>query len=111
MKMQLYVYTGTGNSLWTARQLALELKEARGEDQRETCREQEVPHDYQIALPPEERRLFDEDGPVDQGNESHQSQGIVKEAIKPELVTQFLLRVLRYRCGYQEAVKSTPQHP
>jgi len=28
MKMQLYVYTGTGNSLWIARQLALELKEA-----------------------------------------------------------------------------------
>jgi len=27
MKMQLYVYTGTGNSLWIARQLALELKE------------------------------------------------------------------------------------
>ena len=28
MKMRLYVYTGTGNSLWIARQLALELKEA-----------------------------------------------------------------------------------
>jgi len=28
MKMELYVYTGTGNSLWIARQLALELKEA-----------------------------------------------------------------------------------
>jgi formate hydrogenlyase subunit 6/NADH:ubiquinone oxidoreductase subunit I len=28
MKMRLYVYTGTGNSLWVARQLALELKEA-----------------------------------------------------------------------------------
>jgi len=28
MKIQLYVYTGTGNSLWIARQLALELKEA-----------------------------------------------------------------------------------
>jgi hypothetical protein len=28
MKRQLYVYTGTGNSLWVARQLALELKEA-----------------------------------------------------------------------------------
>jgi len=28
MKMQLYVYTGTGNSLWISRQLALELKEA-----------------------------------------------------------------------------------
>jgi formate hydrogenlyase subunit 6/NADH:ubiquinone oxidoreductase subunit I len=27
MKMRLYVYTGTGNSLWIARQLALELKE------------------------------------------------------------------------------------
>jgi len=27
MKMQWYVYTGTGNSLWIARQLALELKE------------------------------------------------------------------------------------
>jgi ferredoxin len=28
MKMQLYAYTGTGNSLWIARQLALELQEA-----------------------------------------------------------------------------------
>jgi formate hydrogenlyase subunit 6/NADH:ubiquinone oxidoreductase subunit I len=28
MKTQLYVYTGTGNSLWAARQLALELKGA-----------------------------------------------------------------------------------
>jgi Fe-S-cluster-containing hydrogenase component 2 len=28
MKIQLYVYTGTGNSLWVARQLALELQEA-----------------------------------------------------------------------------------
>ena len=28
MEMKLYVYTGTGNSLWIARQLALELKEA-----------------------------------------------------------------------------------
>ena len=28
MKRQLYVYTGTGNSLWVARQLALELEEA-----------------------------------------------------------------------------------
>jgi len=28
MKTRLYVYTGTGNSLWVARQLALELKEA-----------------------------------------------------------------------------------
>lgn len=28
MKIRLYVYTGTGNSLWVARQLALELKEA-----------------------------------------------------------------------------------
>lgn len=28
MKTQLYVHTGTGNSLWVARQLALELKEA-----------------------------------------------------------------------------------
>jgi ferredoxin len=28
MKTRLYVYTGTGNSLWIARQLALELKEA-----------------------------------------------------------------------------------
>jgi ferredoxin len=28
MKMQLYVYTGTGNSLWVARQLASELKGA-----------------------------------------------------------------------------------
>lgn len=28
MKTQLYVYTGTGNSLWIARQLALGLKEA-----------------------------------------------------------------------------------
>jgi ferredoxin len=28
MKTQLYVYTGTGNSLWAARQVALELKEA-----------------------------------------------------------------------------------
>jgi len=28
MKTQLYVYTGTGNSLWIARQLALELREA-----------------------------------------------------------------------------------
>jgi len=28
MKMQLYAYTGTGNSLWVARQLASELKEA-----------------------------------------------------------------------------------
>ena len=28
MKIRLYVYTGTGNSLWIARQLALELKEA-----------------------------------------------------------------------------------
>jgi ferredoxin len=28
MKTQLYVFTGTGNSLWAARQLALELKEA-----------------------------------------------------------------------------------
>jgi len=27
MKTQLYVYTGTGNSLWAARQLALELKD------------------------------------------------------------------------------------
>ena len=27
MKLRLYVYTGTGNSLWIARQLALELKE------------------------------------------------------------------------------------
>lgn len=27
MKTKLYVYTGTGNSLWAARQLALELKE------------------------------------------------------------------------------------
>jgi len=27
MKISLYVYTGTGNSLWIARQLALELKE------------------------------------------------------------------------------------
>ena len=27
MKTQLYVYTGTGNSLWIARQLAMELKE------------------------------------------------------------------------------------
>jgi hypothetical protein len=27
MKMWWYVYTGTGNSLWTVRQLALELKE------------------------------------------------------------------------------------
>ena len=28
MKIRLYVYTGTGNSLWIARQLMLELKEA-----------------------------------------------------------------------------------
>ena len=28
MKMRLYVYTGTGNSLWIARQMALELREA-----------------------------------------------------------------------------------
>ncbi len=28
MKLQLYAYTGTGNSLWVARQLASELKEA-----------------------------------------------------------------------------------
>ena len=28
MKTRLYVYTGTGNSLWIARQLALGLKEA-----------------------------------------------------------------------------------
>ena len=28
MKMRLYAYTGTGNSLWIARQLALELQEA-----------------------------------------------------------------------------------
>jgi ferredoxin len=28
MKMRLFVYTGSGNSLWIARQLALELKEA-----------------------------------------------------------------------------------
>ena len=28
METKLYVYTGTGNSLWIARQLALELKEA-----------------------------------------------------------------------------------
>jgi Pyruvate/2-oxoacid:ferredoxin oxidoreductase delta subunit len=28
MKTRLYVYTGTGNSLWVARRLALELKEA-----------------------------------------------------------------------------------
>jgi ferredoxin len=28
LKIRLYVYTGTGNSLWVARQLALELKEA-----------------------------------------------------------------------------------
>lgn len=28
MKIQLYIYTGTGNSLWVARQLAMELKEA-----------------------------------------------------------------------------------
>jgi hypothetical protein len=28
MKTKLYVYTGTGNSLWIARQLALELKGA-----------------------------------------------------------------------------------
>lgn len=28
MKTELYVYTGTGNSLWIARQLAVELKEA-----------------------------------------------------------------------------------
>jgi len=28
MKIRLFVYTGTGNSLWVARQLALELKEA-----------------------------------------------------------------------------------
>ena len=28
MKTRLYVYTGTGNSLWIARRLALELKEA-----------------------------------------------------------------------------------
>ncbi len=28
MRTQLYVYTGTGNSLWVARRLALELKEA-----------------------------------------------------------------------------------
>jgi ferredoxin len=27
MKIELYVYTGTGNSLWVARQLALELRE------------------------------------------------------------------------------------
>src|SRR4030042_5306379 len=27
METKLYVYTGTGNSLWIARQLALELKE------------------------------------------------------------------------------------
>ncbi|MCJ7664809.1 MAG: hypothetical protein MUO24_11305, partial [Desulfobacterales bacterium] len=28
MKIRLYVYTGTGNSLWVARQLAAELKKA-----------------------------------------------------------------------------------
>jgi len=28
MKTELYVYTGTGNSLWVAHQLAVELKEA-----------------------------------------------------------------------------------
>ncbi|OGP78731.1 MAG: hypothetical protein A2V86_17120 [Deltaproteobacteria bacterium RBG_16_49_23] len=28
MKIQLYVYTGTGNSLWVARQMAQELKGA-----------------------------------------------------------------------------------
>ena len=28
MATKLYVYTGTGNSLWVARQLALELKDA-----------------------------------------------------------------------------------
>jgi len=28
MNTRLYVYTGTGNSLWIARQLAIELKEA-----------------------------------------------------------------------------------
>ena len=28
METRLYVYTGTGNSLWIARQLMLELKEA-----------------------------------------------------------------------------------
>jgi hypothetical protein len=28
METKLYAYTGTGNSLWIARQLALELKEA-----------------------------------------------------------------------------------
>src|SRR4030042_1140224 len=28
MKIRLYVYTGTGNSLWVARQLATELKKA-----------------------------------------------------------------------------------
>mgnify|MGYP001600072253 CR=1 FL=1 len=28
MKTRLYVYTGTGNSLWVARQLASELKKA-----------------------------------------------------------------------------------
>jgi hypothetical protein len=28
MKTRLYVYTGTGNSLWIAHQLALELKDA-----------------------------------------------------------------------------------
>lgn len=27
MKIKLYVYTGTGNSLWIARRLAMELKE------------------------------------------------------------------------------------
>jgi hypothetical protein len=28
MKTRLFVYTGTGNSLWVVRRLALELKEA-----------------------------------------------------------------------------------
>src|SRR4030043_1008950 len=83
----------------------------RSKEQRDTCRQQQVPHDHQIAFPAEERRFLNGDGTVDKGNESHQRYSIIKEAIKPERVTQFLLHVLCHRCGYQGAVKSTPQYP
>jgi hypothetical protein len=82
-----------------------------GDEQKDTCHYHQVPQDHQIALPAKEGRLVDGVGIVNQWNKGYQGHSIVKEAIEPEPFTQFVSHIVRYLCGYQGAVKRTPQNP
>jgi hypothetical protein len=80
-------------------------------EQIDTHHQQKVFYYHQRALPAKDKRPSVGNGIVQKRNNRYQRNDIIKEAVKPVSVTQFLFHVIGYCFCDQSAMEATPKNP